>query len=271
MHYTTGPRHTSARKSSSFTQHDRPELSLPRLVLDDDPDRRHRNSEVKVTEVKDDSHSNANGLTQVVVQETVEELPKNLTSRSQSLPRAGGEGGASSHEESSETGLLATDNGPNSEDSSAENIQDKSDSKEADTSDSPAMLGSELAGTTRMMGRRLSADMTGGLFDRPADPSHPGRRKSILIPPDEAAAVIGRRLLIAQPPATTVGGGGGGSDRLGKTRGRSASFLKTPPTPSARSLSPSNKNQVIQVGNHTLPAFVQVETLHPGQVFVSML
>lgn len=70
-----------------------------------------------------------------------------------------------------------------------------------------------------------------------------------------------------------------------KGRARSGSFLKTPmpgqaslpghggqgqPTNrSSTSLKHVNLNQTIQVGNHTLPAFVQVETLHPGQVFVS--
>ncbi|GFS22563.1 cyclic nucleotide-binding domain-containing protein 2-like [Elysia marginata] len=52
-------------------------------------------------------------------------------------------------------------------------------------------------------------------------------------------------------------------------RGRSGSFLKTPhPSPTRSQTSgKSQPTQGIQVGNHTLPAFVQVETLNPGQVF----
>ena len=57
-----------------------------------------------------------------------------------------------------------------------------------------------------------------------------------------------------------------------RVRGRSASFLKTPCPGNPRQASGGSegqKTQVIQVGKHTLPAFVQVDLLHPGQVFVS--
>ncbi|GFN81796.1 cyclic nucleotide-binding domain-containing protein 2-like [Plakobranchus ocellatus] len=54
-------------------------------------------------------------------------------------------------------------------------------------------------------------------------------------------------------------------------RTRSGSFIKTPYPSPTRSQASAGKSQqptqVIQVGNHTLPAFVQVETLNPGQVF----
>ncbi|RUS82602.1 hypothetical protein EGW08_009630 [Elysia chlorotica] len=52
-------------------------------------------------------------------------------------------------------------------------------------------------------------------------------------------------------------------------RARSGSFMKTPQASPTRSQTSGKvtPSQVIQVGNHTLPAFVQVETLNPGQVF----
>ncbi|KAK3758297.1 hypothetical protein RRG08_004119 [Elysia crispata] len=55
----------------------------------------------------------------------------------------------------------------------------------------------------------------------------------------------------------------------GQPRARSGSFMKTPQASPTRSQTSgkSQPSQVIQVGNHTLPAFVQVETLNPGQVF----
>lgn len=67
-------------------------------------------------------------------------------------------------------------------------------------------------------------------------------------------------------------------------RGRRGSFLKTPlpsterhqqhsTTERARwtdTPTVSEQHQTIRVGRHALPAFVQVETLHPGQVFVSI-
>lgn len=67
----------------------------------------------------------------------------------------------------------------------------------------------------------------------------------------------------------------GGTGTSPMARGRSSSFPNTPLSGAAapiRSLSGrkiDSPSQVIQVGSHTLPAFVQIETLYPGQVFVS--
>ncbi|PVD34478.1 hypothetical protein C0Q70_05753 [Pomacea canaliculata] len=65
----------------------------------------------------------------------------------------------------------------------------------------------------------------------------------------------------------------GGTGTSPMARGRSSSFPNTPLSGVAapiRSLSGrkiDSPSQVIQVGSHTLPAFVQIETLYPGQVF----
>merc|ERR1711936_1122754 len=77
-------------------------------------------------------------------------------------------------------------------------------------------------------------------------------------------------------------------DRTQSARGRTQAnrtFLKTPyqtarsstskastqhsatGTPPSRASMSASTSPRIQVGNHTLPAFVQVETLHPGQAF----
>ena len=149
-------------------------------------------------------------------------------------------------------------------------------------------LGVELT-DKRLMERRLSGDMSGGLFDRQGPG---GRRQSILVPPGQAPLAL----------APGGGGGGGGGARRGapqpaqgkpgpagkarpgdRARGRSASFLKTPQPGTLSSRggggaggggggvgADRGPRDAVQVGRHTLPAFVQVETLHPGQVFVSI-
>lgn len=146
------------------------------------------------------------------------------------------------------------------------------------------LLGSELnqsdegrgaAASQRFLARRLSSDMTGGLFE-PA-PGPPGqaqsRRRSILLPPDKLAlSATAASTTASSQPCPAVAQEGAAS--RGERRGRTGRFVKTPGSGTARSLSPGGQRvgkgqqqQLIQVGSHTLPAFVLVETLHPGQVF----
>lgn len=117
--------------------------------------------------------------------------------------------------------------------------------------------------------RRRSKELAGGLFDKPRVPGQ--RRQSILVPPEgkpEGAERESRPILLMPSADVKSGCAPPGADRM---RVRSGSFLKTPQPGTTRSLSPNTRSesrgQVIQVGRHTLPAFVQVETLHPGQVF----
>ena len=282
----TGPRQTPSRKTS-FARPEKKEILLPRLVLDSDAAEGDQDTERKDSQAEDDSGSGR------VIQETVVELPQDLTARSQTMQHLGGGGGDGEPSQDSNPRLLSPDRG------SQENISELPEGRGGEQQqgeeeggggggegkelergggddngravpDEPR-LGVELTGK-RLIERRLSADMTGGLFDRPVVPGQSGRRRSILVPPDEAPVLAAEAAAAAaaatrrQPPAEPA------ARPRGRVRGRSASFLKTPQPPTARSLSSSgrrDKGQDGQVGRQFLPAFVQVETLHPGQVFVS--
>ena len=215
------------------------------------------------------------------------ELPQDLTARSQTMQHLGGGGGGDGEpSQDSNPRLLSPDRGSQEniselpEGRGGEQEEEEGGGKELERGggddngravpDEPR-LGVELTGK-RLIERRLSADMTGGLFDRPVVPGQSGRRRSILVPPDEAPVLAAEAAAAAaaaarrQPPAEPA------ARPRGRLRGRSASFLKTPQPPTARSQSSSgrgDKGQDGQVGRQFLPAFVQVETLHPGQVFVS--
>ena len=283
----TGPRQTPSRKTS-FARPEKREITLPRLVLDSDAAEGDQDTERKDSQAEDDSGSGR------VIQETVVELPQDLTARSQTMQHLGGGGGGDGESsQDSNPRLLSPDRG------SQENISELPEGRGGEQQqgeeeggggegkelergggggddngravpDEPR-LGVELTGK-RLIERRLSADMTGGLFERPVVPGQPGRRRSILVPPDEAPVLAAEAAAAAaaaarrQPPAESA------ARPRGRVRGRSASFLKTPQPPTARSQSSSgrgDKGQDGQVGRQFLPAFVQVETLHPGQVFVS--
>ena len=104
----TGPRQTPPRKTSSFAQPEKTEITLPRLVLDSDDAQDQQDSEVRDTGVEDNAGS---GPQDVVVQETVSEFPQDLTARSQTRLHFGGDG---EHPQDQNPGLLSPGGSPQS-------------------------------------------------------------------------------------------------------------------------------------------------------------
>ena len=212
----TGPRQAPSRKTS-FARPEKREITLPRLVLDCDAAEGDQDTERKDPQAEDDAGSGR------VIQETVVELPRDLTARSQIHQHLGGDGEPS---QDLNPRLLSPDRG------SQENINELpggrgreqqqqqgeeegggGEGKELERGggggddngraapDEPR-LGVELTGK-RLIERRLSADMTGGLFDRPVVPGQSGRRRSILVPPDEAPVPVSYTHLTL-PTSSTV-------------------------------------------------------------------
>ncbi|XP_035826332.1 uncharacterized protein LOC101847433 [Aplysia californica] len=105
----------------------------------------------------------------------------------------------------------------------------------------------------------------GHLSSRDAGGGRVSRRGSAVV----ASGVEGRTKQPSHGASEVQHDEGRRSSGQTKGRARSGSFLKTPHSATARSLTSlkNSQSQVVQVGNHTLPAFVQVETLHPGQAF----
>ena len=81
----TGPRQAPSRKTS-FARPEKREITLPRLVLDCDAAEGDQDTERKDPQAEDDAGSGR------VIQETVVELPQDLTARSQIHQHLGGDG-----------------------------------------------------------------------------------------------------------------------------------------------------------------------------------